>query len=61
MIRLSACDPLNLVGIVTPGPRAQATLAGTVTYRDGVPASAEMAKVVQAPRPDVWGAAVDLG
>ena len=26
VVRLSACDPLNLVGIVTPGPRVQATL-----------------------------------
>jgi len=36
-IRLSACDPLNLVGIVTPGPRVQATLANSVVYVDGVP------------------------
>ncbi len=37
IVRLSACDPLNLVGIVTPGPRVQATLANTVVYVDGVP------------------------
>ncbi len=37
MVRLSACDPLNLVGIVTPGPRVQATLANTVLFVDGVP------------------------
>jgi ATP-dependent helicase Lhr and Lhr-like helicase len=37
IVRLSACDPLNLVGIVTPGPRIQATLANTVIYLDGVP------------------------
>jgi ATP-dependent helicase Lhr and Lhr-like helicase len=37
VIALSACDPLNLVGIVTPGPRVPATLANTVIYRDGVP------------------------
>jgi ATP-dependent Lhr-like helicase len=37
IVRVSACDPLNLVGIVTPGPRVQATLANTVTYVDGVP------------------------
>jgi ATP-dependent helicase Lhr and Lhr-like helicase len=36
-IRLSACDPLNLVGILTPGPRVQATLANSVVYVDGVP------------------------
>jgi ATP-dependent Lhr-like helicase len=37
LVRLSACDPLNLVGIVTPGARVQATLANSVVYRDGVP------------------------
>jgi ATP-dependent helicase Lhr and Lhr-like helicase len=37
LVRLSACDPLNLVGIITPGARVQATLANTVVYRDGVP------------------------
>src|SRR5439155_11700012 len=26
VVRLSACDPLNLVGIITPGPRVPATL-----------------------------------
>jgi ATP-dependent Lhr-like helicase len=45
IVRLSACDPLNLVGIVTPGPRTQATLAGTVVYRDGVPQPAEAARI----------------
>ncbi len=37
IVRLSACDPLNLVGIVTPGPRVQAIQTNTVTYIDGVP------------------------
>jgi ATP-dependent Lhr-like helicase len=37
IVQLSACDPLNLVGIVTPGPRIQATLANSVVYVDGVP------------------------
>jgi ATP-dependent Lhr-like helicase len=37
LVRLSACDPLNLVGILTPGSRVPATLNQTVTYRDGVP------------------------
>ena len=37
IVRLSACDPLNLVGIVTPGPRVQAIQTNTVTYVDGVP------------------------
>ncbi|HVR02652.1 MAG TPA: hypothetical protein VMT47_11010, partial [Polyangia bacterium] len=37
IVRLSACDPLNLVGILTPGPRVPATLANTVVFVDGVP------------------------
>ncbi|HET6148340.1 MAG TPA: DEAD/DEAH box helicase [Polyangia bacterium] len=37
LVRLSACDPLNLVGVITPGPRVPATLANTVVFKDGVP------------------------
>jgi ATP-dependent Lhr-like helicase len=37
VVRLSACDPLNLGGILTPGERVPATLSNTVTLRDGVP------------------------
>ena len=37
IVSVSACDPLNLVGIVTPGPRVPAVLGHRVTYRDGVP------------------------
>ncbi|XXY48226.1 DEAD/DEAH box helicase [Sorangium sp. So ce269] len=37
IVQLCACDPLNLVGIVTPGPRVPATLGNVVIYRDGVP------------------------
>ena len=34
---LSAADPLNLTGIVTPGPRVPALAGNRVLYRDGVP------------------------
>ena len=37
VLRVSACDPLNLVGIITPGPRVPAVLGHQVVYRDGVP------------------------
>ena len=37
VVRLSACDPLNLIGIVTPGARVAAHLGNKVAYRDGVP------------------------
>jgi ATP-dependent Lhr-like helicase len=34
-VQLSAVDPLNLVGIVLPGPRIPALATNTVTYTDG--------------------------
>ena len=41
VVKLSACDPLNLTGIVTPGARVPAMLGKSVSYRDGVPLQAE--------------------
>jgi ATP-dependent Lhr-like helicase len=38
-IRLSAADPLNLVGILVPGERVPAISGKTVTYHDGVAVS----------------------
>ncbi len=38
-VRLSAADPLNLVGIVTPGQRVPAVRTNSVTYCDGLPVS----------------------
>jgi ATP-dependent Lhr-like helicase len=35
-IKLSAADPLNLVGILVPGERVPAISGRTVTFRDGV-------------------------
>jgi ATP-dependent Lhr-like helicase len=35
IIRISAADPLNVTGIVLPGPRVPAIAAKTVTYLDG--------------------------
>jgi ATP-dependent Lhr-like helicase len=40
LIALSAADPLNLVGILTPGPRVTAITANRVLLRDGVPLAA---------------------
>jgi ATP-dependent Lhr-like helicase len=37
VVRLSAADPLNLVGIVLPGARVPALRSRFVTYRDGLP------------------------
>ena len=37
IVRLSGVDPLNLVGILTPGPRIPALRTQVVVYRDGAP------------------------
>ena len=37
LLTLSACDPLNLAGILTPGPRVPALLGNRVAFRDGMP------------------------
>jgi ATP-dependent Lhr-like helicase len=39
-VTVSAADPLNLVGVVLPGPRVPALAANSVTYVDGVPEDA---------------------
>ena len=36
-VTLSACDPLNLVGILTPGARVPALPQNRVAFVDGVP------------------------
>ncbi len=47
MVVVSACDPLNLVGIVTPGERAPALPGNRVVFCDGIPlASLEKGVVV---------------
>ncbi|HVR61449.1 MAG TPA: hypothetical protein VMU50_06085, partial [Polyangia bacterium] len=52
VVRLSACDPLNVVGVITPGPRIPATLANTVLFRDGVPITDDSAPpLVRKPLP----------
>ncbi|HEY1796170.1 MAG TPA: DEAD/DEAH box helicase [Stellaceae bacterium] len=36
-VSLSGADPLNLAGILTPGPRLAALVGNRVLYRDGIP------------------------
>ena len=40
LITLSAADPLNLVGILTPGPRVTAIASNRILLRDGYPVAA---------------------
>ncbi len=37
LVSLSGADPLNLAGILTPGPKVSALTGNRVLYRDGVP------------------------
>jgi ATP-dependent Lhr-like helicase len=37
LISISGADPLNLVGILTPGPRLPALTGNRLLYRDGMP------------------------
>jgi ATP-dependent helicase Lhr and Lhr-like helicase len=43
-VTISAADPLNLAGIVLPGPRVPALPTNSVTYTDGVVASDDEAR-----------------
>lgn len=37
LIAISAADPLNLTGIITPGPRVPTQASRRILYRDGIP------------------------
>jgi ATP-dependent Lhr-like helicase len=40
LVALSAADPLNLTGIITPGERIPGITRNRILYRDGVPVAA---------------------
>jgi ATP-dependent Lhr-like helicase len=37
LVAVSGADPLNLCGVLTPGPRIPALAGNRLLYRDGVP------------------------
>lgn len=47
LVSLSAADPLNLVGIVLPGPKVPALSGNRILFRDGVPIAEQLAGEVQ--------------
>ena len=47
LLAVSAADPLNLAGIITPGERIPAVPSNRVVYRDGVPVAAREGGVVR--------------
>ncbi len=44
VVLLSSCDPLNLAGILTPGPRVPASAGGRIVLLDGLPVAARQAE-----------------
>jgi ATP-dependent Lhr-like helicase len=58
LVGVSGADPLNLVGIVVPGPRVPALASNRVLYRDGAAAgvliSAEPRILETLPSPQLW-------
>jgi ATP-dependent Lhr-like helicase len=59
-VSLSGADPLNLVGIVTPGARLPALAGNRVLYRDGVPiallSGGEVSFLEELPAAEQWEA-----
>jgi ATP-dependent Lhr-like helicase len=47
LVSLSAADPLNLMGIVTPGARLTTSASNRVLYRDGAPIAVLEAKEIR--------------
>ena len=49
VLRISAADPLNLTGIITPGPRIRPHPRNLLYYRDGVPVDEETFLISKSP------------
>jgi ATP-dependent Lhr-like helicase len=60
LVALSGADPLNLAGIITPGPRLAALAGNRLLLQDGVPVASYAAGEVQFHRelapPQQWQA-----
>jgi ATP-dependent helicase Lhr and Lhr-like helicase len=63
-VSLSAADPLNLAGILTPGPRLAALTVNRALYRDGLPvalyAGGEIKFLEELPAEEEWAARKSL-
>jgi ATP-dependent helicase Lhr and Lhr-like helicase len=46
-VSLSAADPLNLIGILTPGPRLASIAGNRLLFRDGLPVATMAAGEIQ--------------
>ena len=58
VVSLSAADPLNLIGIITPGARLASLAGNRLLYRDGVPiatyAADEVHFLEELPEKEEW-------
>jgi ATP-dependent helicase Lhr and Lhr-like helicase len=63
-VSLSAADPLNLIGIITPGTRLASLAGNRLLYRDGLPtatyAAEEVQYLVDLPEKEQWEAQTAL-
>jgi ATP-dependent Lhr-like helicase len=63
-VSLSAADPLNLIGIITPGARLASLAGNRLLYRDGLPIATYAAEAVQylvdVPEKEQWEAQTAL-
>jgi ATP-dependent Lhr-like helicase len=63
-VSLSAADPLNLIGIITPGARLASLAGNRLLYRDGLPiatyAAEEVRYLVDLPEKEQWEAQTAL-
>ncbi len=64
MISVSGADPLNLLGIVTPGPRLASLAGNRLLYRDGLPiavyAGGQVSYLETLPPNEQWNAQTAL-
>ena len=47
LVSISAADPLNLTGIITPGKRVPAIYSNRILYKNGVPIATKEGKTIQ--------------
>src|SRR6185503_11637551 len=47
LVSVSAADPLNLIGIITPGGRLASSASNRILFRDGVPIAILEAKEIR--------------
>ncbi|HEX2245783.1 MAG TPA: DEAD/DEAH box helicase [Gammaproteobacteria bacterium] len=47
LVSITGADPLNLVGVVTPGARVPALVTNRILYRDGVPIALQLGREIR--------------